>query len=166
MAIVAELGPALAVPSARVTSRPKQAAAVGQFRCLVVAESMPRRTMLAAAAEEVGWDSVVCDSADSGWHACERERYEMAIIDLDSLGEAETEEMRDLTAQIATHPNLLLLICGNEGSALEEIWARQLGAWLYLPGVSERRGVESLCRQALPVAERLSGAMPPRKLVG
>jgi DNA-binding response OmpR family regulator len=121
--------------------------------------------MFAAAAEQAGWETVVCDSVDSGWHVCERERYEMAIVDLDSL-DASKDGMRELTAQIATHPNLLLMICGNEGDALEEIWARQLGAWLYLPGVSQRCDVEMLCRQALPVAERLAGVTPPRRLVG
>ena len=110
--------------------------------------------MLATAAEEVGWDVIVCDSVDTGWHVCERERYEMAIVDLAALPDA--MPMRELVGQIATHPNLLLMICGNEGDALEELWARQLGAWLYLPGVSERSDVEMLCRQGLPVAERLS----------
>lgn len=166
MSIVADLGAAVAVPSARGVSRLKQMTAVRQLRCLVVAECESRRAMLAKSAERVGWDAIVCDSVDSGWHTCERERYEMAIVDLDSLDQTALAAMRDLTAQIATRPNLLLMICGNEADALEEIWARQLGAWLYLPGVSERCDVEALCRQALPVAERLGRAKPPRKLVG
>ena len=154
MAIVADLGTAVAVPSARVVSRSQPPAAIAQLRCLVVAEEAARRGMLASAAEEVGWDVIVCDSVDTGWHVCERERYEMAIADMAMLPDATA--MRDLISQMASHPNLLLMICGNEGDGLEEIWARQLGAWLYLPGVSERCDVEALCRQALPVAERLS----------
>lgn len=154
MAIVADLGSAIAVPSARVISRPQPAAAIAQLRCLVVAENPSRRAMFAAAAEEVGWDVIVCDSVDTGWHVCERERYEMAIADMAAL--PDSAPMRDLVSQMASHPNLLLMICGNEGDGLEEIWARQLGAWLYLPGVSERCDVEMLCRQGLPVAERLS----------
>ena len=166
MAIVAELGTAVAAPSARAASRSNKVTDTSYLRCLVVAKSASRRAMLAQAAEQVGWDSAACDSVESGWQACESQRYEMAIVDLDSLGQTATESMRDLAGQIATHPDLLLMICGNEGDALEEIWARQLGAWLYLPGVTDRCDVEALCRQALPVAERLAGARRPRKLVG
>ncbi len=155
MAIVADLGSAVAVPSVGVISRPQPETAIAQLRCLVVAEEASRRVMLARAAEEVGWDVIVCDSTGSGWHVCERERYELAIVD--TASSCLPAEMQELAAQIASHPNILLIVCGSEGDPLEEIWARQLGAWLYLPGVSQQCDVEALCREALPVAERLSG---------
>jgi DNA-binding response OmpR family regulator len=137
---------------------------MGDFRCLVVAESALRRAMLAGGAEKAGWDTVVCECVESAWHACQRERFEMAVVDFEALGGEALPPMRELTEQIATQRNMLLMLCGNDGDALEEIWARQLGVWLYLPGVREQRDMQTLCAQALPVAERLAG--PQRKFVG
>ena len=98
----------------------------------------------------------------------QRERFEMAVVDFAVLdGELDAEsvrQMRELTEQLATQRNMLLMLCGNEGDALEEIWARQLGVWLYLPGIREQNDVQALCSQALPVAERLAGRQ--RELVG
>jgi hypothetical protein len=54
------------------------------------------------------------------------------------------------------------VICGNEGRPQEEIWARQLGAWLYLPGVVESDDVAMLCGEARQIAEQL--AKPQRSL--
>ena len=47
-------------------------------------------------------------------------------------------------------PGLLLVICGHEGEVEEEIWARQLGVWLYVPGLSNApaEDLSLLCQQA------------------
>lgn len=168
MAIVAEHGAAVAAPRARIVPSQKRLSAIGDFRCLVVSQAALRRAMLAGGAERAGWETVVCEGVESGWHACQRERFEMAVVDfavLDSeLEEEAVRQMRELTEQLATQRNTLLMLCGNEGDALEEIWARQLGVWLYLPGISEQHDVQDLCAQALPVAERLAGRQ--RTLVG
>ena len=168
MAIVAEYGAAVAAPRARIVPRQKRLPTISDFRCLVVSEPALRRAMLAGGAERAGWETVVCESVDSGWQACQRERFEMAVVDFAVLdGELDAEsvrQMRELTEQLATQRNMLLMLCGNEGDALEEIWARQLGVWLYLPGIREQNDVQALCSQALPVAERLAGRQ--RELVG
>jgi hypothetical protein len=39
---------------------------------------------------------------------------------------------------------------------MEEIWARQLGAWMYLPGVNDHSDVAMLCGEARNAAEKLS----------
>ena len=49
-----------------------------------------------------------------------------------------------------------LIVCGNEGATEEEIWVRQLGAWMYLPGVTEGSNLSLLCSEARHIAERLS----------
>ncbi len=168
MVIVAEHGAAVAAPRARIVPSQKRLSAIGDFRCLVVSKTALRRAMLAGGAEKAGWETVVCESVESGWHACQRERFEMAVVDfaaLDSELVAESvQQMRELTEELATQRNMLLMLCGNEGDALEEIWARQLGVWLYLPGIREQNDVQALCSQALPVAERLAGCQ--QKLVG
>jgi hypothetical protein len=52
-----------------------------------------------------------------------------------------------------------LIVCGNEGDVEEEVWVRQLGAWLYLPNVTEASNLALLCGEARHIAERL--AKPP-----
>ena len=43
---------------------------------------------------------------------------------------------------------------GSGDSVDEELWARQLGAWVYLPGVSGGDALMSLFAEARRVAER------------
>ena len=45
-------------------------------------------------------------------------------------------------------------VCGSEDSVDEELWARQLGAWVYLPGVSSGDALMSLFAEARRVSDR------------
>jgi hypothetical protein len=56
---------------------------------------------------------------------------------------------------------MLLVICGRDGDAMQEIWAHQLGAWLYLPGVDISGDLAMLCSQARMVVEKLNLHPPP-----
>lgn len=49
---------------------------------------------------------------------------------------------------------MLLAVCGHEGDPQEETWARQLGVWLYLPGVSIDHvdEISVMCEQAQVIA--------------
>ena len=55
-----------------------------------------------------------------------------------------------LEETLAAMPGMLLAICGHEADPQEEIWARQLGVWLYLPGLSTQHvgEISVLCEQA------------------
>ncbi len=46
------------------------------------------------------------------------------------------------------------LICGAENDVKQEIWARQLGAWLYLPGVAVAEAMALLSEQARYLIEK------------
>lgn len=148
-----------AVVSPHVESRVSQRTptATAAFQCLVVSGEESRRDMLSRAAELAGWETVVCADARTGYLASERRLFRLAMIDVAEATADVVEEIHRLSERLSGAPDLLLMICGNEGDALEEIWARQLGAWLYLPGVAEQCDVEGLCREAIPVAERLNG---------
>ena len=138
--------PSFVHPEARITST---------FQCLVVSMSGSRRSMLEHAAQDAGWSTVVCGDVRAAWMAIKRQRFHLAVIDLD--GADAVSELRELSQEVTLTSNSLLMLCGNEGNALEEIWARQLGAWLYLPGVTEGNDVSALCAEAKPVAEKLNG---------
>ena len=56
---------------------------------------------------------------------------------------------------LAEMQGLLLVICGHDGDVEEEIWARQLGVWLYVPGLSNASSEDLalLCQQAYETAD-------------
>lgn len=140
-----------------VAVAPKQTAT---FQCLVVSAHDAMREMLTRSANEAGWDAVICSGASVACTAIQRDRFQMALIDLQDLTLDETAAFRELAEQVALSPDGLLMLCGNEGDCMEEIWARQLGVWLYLPGVDLNSDLVSLCAEALPVAEKLTGDSP------
>jgi ActR/RegA family two-component response regulator len=112
--------------------------------------------MLSRAANDAGWDTVVCTGAAKAWNTVQRQRFQMALVDLE-FAASQVEAFKELTEHFNSTQGALLMVCGKEGNALEEIWARQLGAWLYLPGVSQESDVRALCEDAVPVVEKLTG---------
>ncbi len=115
--------------------------------------------MLDKAARTADWETVVCPGSEAGWLALKRQRFQLALVDMDGVQAA--DDLRRLCEDIAQSKKTLLMLCGNEGNALEEIWARQLGAWLYLPGVTQGNDLVALCAEARPVAEKLLGPIEP-----
>ncbi len=164
--VVAAPGPqrATAPPRSRLSAPAPvrvvpQTRRTGLLQCLVISTSAQRREMLERAADEAGWDTIACRDADAGWAAVKRQRFQLAIVDIDHV--MSPAALKQFSEEVADMEDTLLMLCGNEGEALEEIWARQLGAWLYLPGVTEGSDVKSLCEQARPVAEKLMGFSGP-----
>jgi DNA-binding response OmpR family regulator len=128
---------------------PKQ---TGLFQCLVVSAQPARQELLSRAAAESGWKTVVCSDAASALACLGVMFLQLAMVDLE--GE-EPEAYGGLLAQLAPSTGLLLIVCGNEGEEEEEIWVRQLGAWLYLPGARDGDEIALLCREARHIAEKL-----------
>jgi DNA-binding NtrC family response regulator len=122
------------------------------FQCLVAAPSESRRELLLKSVNDAGWDSFVCSEPMQAWSALHRESFQMSVVDIQ--GQV-SDDFRELCEHLATQRNMLLVICGNEAAATEEIWARQLGAWLYLPGVSVDSDLVTLCTEGRSIAERL-----------
>jgi DNA-binding NtrC family response regulator len=126
------------------------------LHCLIVSESAERRAFLAQAAEEAGWKVAAYADASSASVAANRFRHELSIVDLDGLEPGAASGFRTLTEQQSTGSQTLLVVCGTAGNPLEEIWARQLGVWLYLAGVDPSCDVTSLCGEAKQVVEKLA----------
>ena len=155
MAVVADLTKAPVVHTSSVLERVASGSRVtSTLQCLVVSGNELRREMLAKSAAEAGWETVTCGDAPHAWAVVQRERFELALVDLAGLATRESG-FRELTEHVISSQKTLLVICGNEGNPSEEIWARQLGAWLYLPGVSQSSDIQTLCEEARPVAEKL-----------
>ncbi len=121
-------------------------------KCLVVSTDRPKREMISLAATEAGWDTIVCADEHNAMAAVLRTRFQMAWVDLEVT--PSTSTFRSLCQAVAALPHVLLVVCGHENDTDEEIWARQLGVWLYLPGLSLEHSSEIslLCEQAQRVA--------------
>jgi ActR/RegA family two-component response regulator len=125
---------------------------VNVFQCLIVSADPRRRRMLEQAAAEGGWKTFPCADAPSALTHIHRWLMQLAVVDLEAQA---PESFRPLVEQLTACSGLLSIVCGNEGNVEEEIWARQRGAWMYLPGVSDSSNVSLLCGEARQIAERL-----------
>jgi ActR/RegA family two-component response regulator len=132
---------------------------VNVFQCLIVSADAPRRRMLERAAIEGGWKTFPCSDAPTALAHVNRWLIHLAVVDLTGL---KPEAIRPLVEQLAGCRGMLLVVCGHESNVEEEIWVRQHGAWMYLPGAADAGHVGLLCGEARQIAERLakSGERP------
>lgn len=132
-------------------------------QCLVVSPSKQRAKLLARAADEQGWDTIIVGDAEDAAREAVRNRIQLAVIDLQSVGKPDEAFYRDLVEQLATGTagGPLLIVCGDEEDAMGEIWSRQLGVWMYLPGVDDHSDIAMLCGEARNVVEKLHGSVTP-----
>lgn len=125
---------------------------VGLIQCLVVSAKAARQEMLVEAATSGGWQTIVCSDAPSALRCLSRVFVQLALVDLEGPGGG---DLRIVVEKLAASPGVLLIVCGNEDDVQEEIWARQLGAWLYLPG-ADAAGMSMLCDEARQLTEQLA----------
>lgn len=137
-------------------SAPQRMVEAGVLQCLVSSASRTRRNLISQAATDAGWDAVVCTAPDEASDALKRNAFHFAMVDLDDCGQTPTGARELVQTLIADSRRILVGVCGHEADPDEEIWARQLGIWLYLPGVTTSSEVAMLCEQALQIvnAER------------
>lgn len=137
----------------RVTSQPRKAK-TGVVHCLISSSSLARRNLLSHAATEAGWDAITCATPDKALGAFQRNLFHFAMIDLDDRGETPSG-VRELVQTLAQDSSRLLVgVCGHEADPEEEIWVRQLGIWLYLPGATTASEISLLCEHALQVVSK------------
>lgn len=150
---MASAEPKLAVDQTHVAIAPNLL--VTGLHCLITSTSEARRNALSWAAADAGWRTTLCSDATAARDQWERMLAQMAIIDLESEEPQAAAELRQLIEFLARQGGLLLLLCGNEGQAAEEIWARQLGVWLYLPGAAPGAELTAVCREAHDLVARI-----------
>ena len=131
-------------------------ASAGVFQCLVVSGDLRRREALSFTASDQGWKTVVCADSRNARAAAQRSLFGLALVDLERQNGGTPRGFRELTEQLAEMAGLLIVLCGHEDDPHEEIWARKLGAWLYLPGLGQETEVAAICREALRVSRRLN----------
>ncbi len=127
------------------------------FECLIVAHVDQRGGMLKQAALDGGWDPLVCRDAEVAAEQGARRRFRLALLDLQYAPGPAIPRLRRLSESLAGQAGPLVIVCGHENDPREEIWARQLGVWLYLPAIDESCDIASVCRQALVAVQAEQG---------
>ena len=113
---------------------PRGVRRAGLLDCLVVSGDASRRSRFEAAVELAGWLECASPATTGDLRQAVDRDFQLAIV--------------DIAEELAARPGTLLVICGSEDNVDEELWARQLGAWLYLPGVCDGDSLTSLCVEA------------------
>jgi hypothetical protein len=128
--------------------------APGVLKCLVVSGDDKLRHRLDTMADLAGWS--VCESpADAAeLRSVVDGDFHMVIADIaHPLGDRVNDTV-EIAEEFAGRPGTVLVVCGSGENVDEELWARQLGAWVYLPGVTGSDAFMSLFAEARRVFDR------------
>jgi len=127
---------------------------------LVVSTNARRAQLWVRAAHEEHWATIVCTTGDDAIRQSVRQRVDLALIDLQSAAEQEGR-LRTLVQQLASRNGPLLAVCGKPDDTSGEVWSRQLGVWMYLPGVDGHSDIALLCGEAKNILQKLSDSTAP-----
>jgi ActR/RegA family two-component response regulator len=118
--------------------------------------------MLARAAQNEHWATVVCHSAEEALRQAARQKIQLALVDLQSAQGEQADGLRRLVEQLAAR-HLLLAICGLADDPAGEIWSRKLGVWTYLPGIDSQSDVALVCAEARNAIDKMNGRLSPAR---
>ncbi|MCA9187395.1 MAG: hypothetical protein R3E01_15670 [Pirellulaceae bacterium] len=135
---------------AELSLRTPQQRLTNAVSCLVASTDARRRKTLSRGAGRAGWKCVDCASAEAFAEAM-RQRFQLALMDI--VG-PQSQSFREIGKQLARETNTLIVVCGDESQPTDEIWARGLGAWLYLPGLGTIDDLAQLCHEARMVVDK------------
>jgi hypothetical protein len=125
------------------------------WNCLIVSTAASRRDRLAREASAGGWTANRCGRLDAALRIARQRLAWLVIVELTAGTDgAALDELADHVTKIG---GLLLVLSAQEGGVAEEIRARQLGAWLYLPGEVPDGELTTLCTDARRLLDRPNG---------
>ena len=143
------------------TGRSRRSETGRSRQCLVVASDLSRRLLLSQAARRVGWQAIEAADAAGGLTCAARSIVDLAIVDLSVAQPDDNEEQHllNLVERLADHRRRLVMVCGNHQRPREEVWARQLGVWIYVPGLDDSAyedgaDVVAICSHAAEIVDR------------
>ena len=141
-------------PGAGLATSTRTARGPGLLKCLVLSGNRGLRNRLDAVMELSGWSACDAPEDSADLQAVIDGDYQLVIADVaHPLGDRVNDTV-EIAEEIASRPGTLLVVCGSEASVDEELWARQIGAWVYLPGVTGGDALVSLFTDARRLAER------------
>jgi hypothetical protein len=126
--------------------------------CLVVSISPRRAQLWVRAAHEEAWTTIVCTAADDALRQSVRHKIDLALVDLQSAPIAQETQLRQLVERLAVRDGPLIAVCGKPEDMTGEVWSRQLGVWMYLPGIDGQSDIALLCGEARNILRKLEGS--------
>jgi hypothetical protein len=145
------------LPHGEVQAPIRVLAPPGLLRCLIFSWSDLRAKRMQSAAEKEAWEATVCSSAGKFLQQVFQQKVPLTLVDLPQVHLSEYAEMRSATVKVRGVSDSLLIICGSDACADEELWARQLGVWTYLPEVERPAEIDWIFVEARKaVAQRAS----------
>lgn len=122
--------------------------------CLVVSPDPLRQMMFGQAAVRSGWRQEVCADQASALLHLATGTVGMVLVDTATPNPNTAADRRLLVEMLADQKDLLTVVCGRTSDPQEEIWARQNGAWMYLPGVAPESDLDPVLSGAKEIVER------------
>lgn len=122
--------------------------------CVLLSARIDRGEWLREEAAAAGWEACVADEPLRARRLVIEQRPGLLVVDLESESGVVSPALEELVEQVSRRRELLIVLCGNEDNQNEETWARRLGVWLYLPGVSEEYEFRHSLQAAAAVVER------------
>ncbi|MGL4512107.1 MAG: hypothetical protein ACRCT8_03395 [Lacipirellulaceae bacterium] len=150
--------------ASRHVEAPHLTRVVASWTAMVLSIDDARRRRLSEAAASAGWRTIDCRSVSEAGQVAQRWRTQLAVIDLgaaerDGDGAAGDERsklaLRRLAERLAEASGPLLMVCDDDPDAAAELWAREVGVWLYLPEATLGEDITALCSEAMAIAEKL-----------
>ncbi|MFM7249465.1 MAG: hypothetical protein ACKO5R_06180, partial [Planctomycetaceae bacterium] len=115
---------------------------------------------LAAAAELGGWTAHEGGVDGAPLSSILRHGPELVVLDLvDPVG-GDRDALEAFARTVAARPDVLLIVCGAADDMDHEVLARELGAFVYVSGVSHGDALVTVFRQAHDVAARTGRPAP------
>ena len=130
----------------------------GLLRCLILSWNEVRAEGLQRAAERQAWDALVCSNSAVFIKQLFRMKVPLTIVDLPEVSAAEYSKMRMASAKVREVSDALLVVCAASAECDEEIWARELGAWAYMPEVPDPTSVDWVFEEARSALARQASA--------
>jgi hypothetical protein len=126
--------------------------------CLIVSPDPLRQIMFSLSARRSGWLPVLCRDQATVELLLETGAVGVALIDIASkhTNENVPDQRGSLVETVASHREVLTVICGHSHRPQEETWAREQAAWMYLPGVAPETDLRPILRAALELWQRRS----------
>ena len=112
------------------------------LRCLVLTWSQNRAELLRSAACNESWQATVNIDVREFLRDAYMLRVPLTFVDLPDEKTSNYKVLQEAAQRASELGNSLVVICGFGGNPAEEVWARQLGAWAYLPGDNGLAGLE------------------------
>lgn len=126
----------------------------GQLSCIVLSADASVRRRLEAATELAGWS--ICDAPVDGvdFEDVSVRDFQLVIVDLANPIDGDLAFAQTAAERIASRPETLLVVCGDDDSDAHEIWSRCQGAYCHLSGNVSGDALVSLFNKARASAHR------------